>query len=280
MTSQLTTFLVDGPIRAHLSTRQGAITMDLREGITEATVELHSRDAVDLEPVTPTYEDGELVVDLNRLERAGLLRHHTVDVRVTLPADSGVRATTGQGDITASGRLGGGVLTTGQGDISIAEANDLTAKTGSGDVSVHQVNGPLDLTTGSGDISVAENSSTVRASTGSGDITLAAIVQDGTVNSGSGDITVSVVQGQAKLSTGSGDLTVSEITSGGLKTNTAAGDISIGVRPGIPVWTDVNTLTGRVSSSLQGAGQPQPGQPHIEIRATTVTGDISLHEVF
>ncbi|MGJ6980274.1 DUF4097 family beta strand repeat-containing protein [Aestuariimicrobium soli] len=282
MTSQHTTFAVEGPIQANLSTQRGDIVVDLRPEVTEATVDLQSERELDLTPFTPTFDDGQLVVDLSRLQRAGWFENHRVSIKVTLPADSGVRGNTGQGDISVSGRLGGGRMTTGQGDVTVAEAHELVAKTGSGDISVQTVHGTLELTTGSGDISVAQNSASVKASTGSGDITLARVTGDGTVNTGSGDITITTVhtapEAQAKLNTGSGDITVRELTGGGLKANTAAGDITIGVRPGIPVWTDVNTLTGRVSSNLQGAGQPREGADHLEIRATTVTGDISLRE--
>jgi len=45
------------------------------------------------------------------------------------------------------------------------------------------------------------------------------------------------------------------------------------------VWTDVSCVSGSVSSNLTGAGQPEDGQDYIEIRATTVSGDISLAQL-
>ena len=53
----------------------------------------------------------------------------------------------------------------------------------------------------------------------------------------------------------------------------------IGVKAGVPVWTDITTVSGTIRSELQGAGQPQEGQDHIEVRAKTVSGDIALSEV-
>jgi hypothetical protein len=44
------------------------------------------------------------------------------------------------------------------------------------------------------------------------------------------------------------------------------------------VWTDITTVTGQIQSSLQGAGQPQEGQDHVEVRAKTVSGDVVLTE--
>jgi len=59
----------------------------------------------------------------------------------------------------------------------------------------------------------------------------------------------------------------------------ASSDVSIGVQGGVPVWTDVTTVSGTIRSDLQGAGQPEEGQDHIELRAKTVSGDIVLSEV-
>ena len=50
----------------------------------------------------------------------------------------------------------------------------------------------------------------------------------------------------------------------------------IGVPAGVPVWTDISTVSGRIRSDAEGAGQPAEGQHHIEVRAKTVSGDIVL----
>jgi hypothetical protein len=45
------------------------------------------------------------------------------------------------------------------------------------------------------------------------------------------------------------------------------------------VWTDVNTVTGSVASNLESAGKPAEGQDYVELRATTVSGDVRLVQV-
>ena len=52
----------------------------------------------------------------------------------------------------------------------------------------------------------------------------------------------------------------------------------VGVPAGLPVWTDVSTVTGSVSSDLEGAGQPADGEPFLALRARTVSGDIYLEQ--
>ncbi len=79
--------------------------------------------------------------------------------------------------------------------------------------------------------------------------------------------------------TGSGDVHVGRIHRGAVKAKAASGDIHIGVPAGIPVWTDISCINGSVRSNLEGAGQPEKDQDYIEIRATTVSGDITLSQL-
>jgi hypothetical protein len=44
------------------------------------------------------------------------------------------------------------------------------------------------------------------------------------------------------------------------------------------VWTDVRTASGRLTSTLAGTGEPAPDQPYLEVRATTASGDVTLHQ--
>ena len=81
------------------------------------------------------------------------------------------------------------------------------------------------------------------------------------------------------MSTGSGDMKIGSATKGKFSAKGASGDVLIGIPAGIPVWTDLTTVSGTIHSDLRGAGQPEPGQDYVELRAKTVSGDIELHEV-
>ena len=76
-----------------------------------------------------------------------------------------------------------------------------------------------------------------------------------------------------------GDVSIDLVDRGRLTVKGASGDVRIGVKAGVPVWTDITTVSGTIRSELQGAGQPQEGEDHIEVRAKTVSGDIALSEV-
>jgi len=76
---------------------------------------------------------------------------------------------------------------------------------------------------------------------------------------------------------------IATLQGAGLLDDVARDGLPISLAVGLGVTprpsTDITTVTGTIRSDLQGAGQPQEGQDHIEVRAKTVSGDIALSEV-
>lgn len=183
----------------------------------------------------------------------------------------------GSADLSTTGRLG-----------------TVRVKSGSGDVLIDQIDGAAVIDTGSGDIRVAGIASELRIRSGSGDVTLARTGAAASISSGSGDIRIRDAQGPVVVKTGSGDLEIDEAGAdvasttgsgdftvraahrGRISAKGASGDVRVGVPSGTPVWTDVSTLTGHITSTLQAVGEPEPGADHVEVRVTTVSGDIAL----
>lgn len=295
MTSTIRRATVSGPVQVNIENHRGDVTIEAVPGLVEATAELRSTTAVDLESMAPVFDGDRLRIEIPQFREgdagSGFVLSFggkswgfgkggpTVAVTVRVPQGSTVQARTHQGDVTLSGSYGEVDLSTGEGDVSVDRAGATQCSTGSGDIQVRHVDGDAKLNTGSGDIRLDQNTGAVKASTGSGDVEVAAVVGEGKLSSGSGDLTVGRLEGFLKLSSGSGDFVVREVVSGRVQGQTASGDITLGVKSGVPVWTDVQTMTGDVRSDLRGAGEPQEGQPSIELRATTVSGDVVLHEV-
>jgi DUF4097 and DUF4098 domain-containing protein YvlB len=212
--------------------------------------------------------------------RSGFLRDHSLRVDVTVPTDSNPTVRTGSADIELEGRAGTGQLRSGSGDVRVEEAGgDLLVETGSGDVNVADAQGSLRVKSGSGDIEVGEVAGSVSISTGSGDVSIDVSRGAASVKTGSGDMRFGDAYGDVQGSTGSGDFTLDRLHQGKVTAKGASGDVKVGVRSGVPVWTDLTTVTGAIRSSLQGAGQPVEGEAHVELRAKTVSGDIVLTEV-
>ena len=104
----------------------------------------------------------------------------------------------------------------------------------------------------------------------SGDVPTQYIVQGGSDSDSSGACTAPV--GTDSVANGPKAL-VNGKASGGVNLATTWTDTDT------PNPSDVTTVSGTIRSDLQGAGQPQDGQDHIEVRAKTVSGDIALSEV-
>ena len=139
--------------------------------------------------------------------------------------------------------------------------------------------GNVKVKSGSGDVEIGEAGANTSISTGSGDVSVEHARGTTVVKTGSGDLSVDQAYADTSFSTGSGDMSLDHVHQGRITVKAASGDVSIGVAAGIPVWTDITTVSGTIRSDLQGAGKPEPGQDHIEVRVKTVSGDIELSEV-
>lgn len=198
---------------------------------------------------------------------------------VTVPVGSVVAARAGSAELDLRGELGALRLRTGSGAVGVELATGpAVIETGSGSIRVGEAHAELRVKSGSGEVVVDTADADVAVSTGSGDVTLGTMSATARVKTGSGSLRVARASGDVALSTASGDLEVGSAGRGRISGKGASGDITVTVPAGVPVWTDVSTVSGRIRSSLRGAGQPAPDQDHVEVRARTMSGNISLVE--
>ena len=186
----------------------------------------------------------------------------SLDMTVVLPAGSDVAARTGSADVHLIGAIG-----------------SVQVKTGSGDVEVERAYGEVQVKCGSGDVDLGEVESSLAVSTGSGDVTIGRNLGPAVVKTGSGDVRFREATTEVSVATGSGDLMIETARHGRFQAKGASGSIHVGIPAGIPVWTDISTLSGRIHSDVEGAGAPAEESgtaEHIELRATTVSGDVVL----
>lgn len=270
------TFDTPGPTSLYVELGSGDVNVRA-EDVTETTVTVDGRDA---DEVTVEMRGNQIVV-LAPHRRTGFFgESHELDVNVTLPRDSELATKLGSSDVVATGRLGTIRVRSGSGDVRLDELGDsAVVETGSGDIEIDSVAGELRVKTGSGDVAVDRLDSTAGISTGSGDVELGTTRADVSVKSGSGGMRVREARSDLSLSTASGDLHVGVMRRGSLRAKNVSGDIRVGIPASVPVWTDISCVTGQVSSTLDGAGQPEQGQDFIEVRAKTVSGDIHLEQL-
>lgn len=204
--------------------------------------------------------------------------HH--DVHVVIPTGSDLDTRTGSADTEATGAYGAVRAKTGSGDFEVEVAeSSVVVDSGSGAVRCDSVGASLRIRSGSGDIEIGEVKGTVAISTGSGDVVVGRTRGAAGVKTGSGDVSILRAAFDLTLTTGSGNLNIAHAERGSIRGKTGSGDMRIGIPAGTPVWTDLNSQTGRVRSDLPPLGKPAAGQDYVELRLRTGTGDITLTQV-
>lgn len=261
------------PVELYVENGKGLVEVHAGE-TTETRVELSGPDADD---VDVRLEGRQLsVVPPSR----GIRSDRQLDITVTLPSGSDLVAKLGSSDLRSTGALGAAQVRSGSGDVTLDDVGGpALVESGSGDVTIDVVRRPLRVKSGSGDVQVGATHAEVAVSTGSGDVQVRDAAGPMAVKTGSGDLVVGAAHGDVALTTGSGDLEVRSIAAGRVQVKGASGDVRVGVPAGVPVWTDVSTVSGRIHSTLDGAGEPEPGADYVELRAKTVSGDILLTQI-
>ena len=203
---------------------------------------------------------------------------HTV--RIVVPTGSDLTTKTGSADTETVGTLGVVKLKTGSGDVEVERTDGvLVIESGSGAVRCHEAKSEVRIKSGSGDIDLGDVRGTTGISTGSGDVVIGIAHESTVVKTGSGDLELKRSEADVSLTTASGDLVVGPAPRGRITAKNVSGDVRIGIPSGTPVWTDVNSVSGSVASELESVGKPAEGQDYVELRASTVSGDVRLVQV-
>lgn len=267
----------DTPEPLELFVQIGSGQVDVTATATsESRVEITGRRA---DEVDVSLDGRSLSVVLPR-RRAGFLGgDDSVNVAVTVPTGSDLAVRTGSADIGVIGEIGSSHVKSGSGEVRLdVLTGPGTTETGSGDVEVEDARAELRIKCGSGDVVVRRTSAALAVSTGSGDVEIGATTGPAVIKTGSGDARVVDAASDLSMVTGSGDLQIDTARRGRFSAKGASGSIHVGIPAGTPVWTDISTVSGHIESNVEGAGQPAEGADHVELRATTVSGDVVLSQ--
>ena len=192
--------------------------------------------------------------------RFAFLRDPKISVRITCPHGAGLDASSGSLDLEAHGRLG-----------------DVSVKTASGDTSLELVDGSCKVNSASGDLFVRAVHGPSSVNTASGDVHLGETYGRVTANLISGDLTIGDAHDSVSAATVSGDQDLESIRSGEVKLNAVSGDIRVAVARGVKLWIDANSVSGDMRSDLEvGDLPPADDAPLVQLRAKTVSGDVSI----
>jgi len=255
------TFNTPGPLRLEVRVPSGRIDLETVEG-DETIVELDGSPEIEEEArieVRPRRDGHEVIVVI---EDRGFFRRFRGDVRlrVSTPPGADVEVSTASADVDGRGDFGG-----------------LQVNSASGDVAFEQVGGDGQVNSASGDIKISRVEGALTVNTASGDLEVGYVGGNGKVRSASGDVSIDEAETALKVQTASGDVDVRSIREGDVTIQTASGDIELGVKQGSKLWIDARSMSGDTSSEFDvGDALPDGEGPLVEVRATAMSGDISI----
>ncbi len=266
-------FNTAGPVRLELEVPLGRVEVETvagdqthveLEGLTSAGEDLVAESRVECRESGGVYDVRVFVP-----QRSGWFisfeRDPHIQLRISCPPNPELSIRTKSADVTARGEYGEVDIKTASGDIVVEEiAGDARAKTASGDVHLEKVGGET------------------RVNSASGDVAIQRAERDVTVQLVSGDVWIRDAGASVHANTVSGDQRLEAVVEGVVESHTVSGDVWIGVRRGSRVYVDANTISGSTSSELELSDAPADASseedegPILEVRAKTVSGDISI----
>jgi hypothetical protein len=234
--------------------------VELRVRLTAGDVQVVASERATTEVVVTPHRDSERsreVLSRSRIELQPTARGHRV--LVELPGKLGLLGRTPAFDVRVSVPIG----------------TDVDVATTTADVGITGEVGVLRTETVSGETSVAETTVGGRATTISGSVRIGRSGGPLEVRAISGDVRVGRCEGPLRARTVSGDLEIADAAGSEVVTDSVSGDTTVGIEPGLAVWLDLNSVSGRTSSELGGRNEAPPtGRRAIEVRSRSVSGSI------
>ncbi|TPG13890.1 DUF4097 family beta strand repeat-containing protein [Pedococcus bigeumensis] len=198
----------------------------------------------------------------------------SVDVKVELPAGSRLTAETSAGAVRTTGRLGATRLKSSMVDLD--RTGDLWVRAMSGNVTVANAEGGVEITADHGQIRLGAVTGDAVLKASHGTITIGECGGELEAKLSYGDLDITKALESVSAKTAYGSIQLHEISSGSIQVETGYGQITIGVRPGVPAWLDLSSKDGRVRNQLDGDSAPDPSEQTVAVRARTQYGDITI----
>ena len=249
------TFQTPGPVILVLRIPAGEIEIETVGGA-ETRVELEPDDDARIE--CRRRGDGHEV--LVEVKGRALGRQREYRLRVQAPHGARVDANTKSADVRGRGRF-----------------ESIQLNTGSGDVSFDEVVGTVKVNSASGEVGCVRIGGEAAINTASGEVDVQDLVGPATIRSASGDVSIGSAASGLSVQTASGDCRIGAVAEGKVDLKSASGDLRIGISRGSRLWVDAKSLSGETSSELDVGDMPVGDDgPLVELRATTLSGDIEI----
>jgi hypothetical protein len=200
----------------------------------------------------------------------------SVEVKVELPTESRFTAEIAVGGVRTVGRLGATRIKSSVGAVDIDSTGDLCLRASHGDATVDAAEGAVEITADYGQIRVGTvtGDAILKSSYGSIHVGESGGEIDAKLSYGDLEITRALASVSAK--TAYGNIQLGEVSSGSIQADSGYGQVTIGVRPGVPAWLDLSSKNGHVRNELAGDRAPDPSEQNVAVRARTKYSDINI----
>jgi putative adhesin len=256
------TLQVNGPVDLEVASGSGNITVHTGgNGSVSVAAKLHAGSSSwffggnveerihRIEQNPPIVQNGNTIT-IGKFEDRELVRNISIDYDVTVPAQTRLNSHTGSGDQQITGLQ-----------------LPVTAKTGSGNVTVERVAADTRVSSGSGDLKITSVKGVLYCDTGSGNIRAQDVAGDVVSSAGSGNIEVQQsAGGSVKAETGSGTIRLNGVK-GGLRAQAGSGDIHVQGEP---------TSDWRLGAGSGNITLKVPAQASFNIDARTSSGSLNM----
>jgi hypothetical protein len=200
----------------------------------------------------------------------------SVDLRVELPAGSRLTAEITVGGVRTLGRLGATRIKSSTGAVEVEHTGDLWLRAAHGNATVGTADGGIDVTADHGQIRVGAVAGDALLKASHGSITVGNSGGDVEAKLSYGDLEITAAHASVTAKTAYGSIQLREVSSGSVQLESGFGQISIGVRRGVPAWLDLASKEGRVRNELDGDAAPAESEQTVAVRARTQFGDIAI----
>jgi len=200
----------------------------------------------------------------------------SVDMKVELPAGSRLTAEIGVGGVRAVGRLGATRIKSSMGRVDLESTGDLWLRASHGNATLGTAEGGIEITADHGQIRIGKVTGDAILKASHGTILIGESGGDLEAKLSYGDLEISKALGSVAAKTAYGSIQLAEVSSGSIQVESGFGQVTIGVRPGVPAWLDLSSKEGHVRNQLGSDRAPDASEQTVAVRARTQHGDISI----
>lgn len=200
----------------------------------------------------------------------------SVDVKVELPAGSRLTAEIAVGGVRTVGRLGATRIKSSMGRVDVDTTGDLWLRASHGNATLGTAEGGIEITADHGQIRVGTVTGDAILKASHGTIMVGQSGGDLDAKLSYGDLEITKALASVAAKTAYGSIQLEEVSSGSIQVESGFGQVTIGVRPGVPAWLDLSSKEGHVRNELAGDSAPDASVQTVEVRARTQHGNIHI----